>query len=240
MIVLHGSGSHFGLPDGSPFVTKVEMLLKLARIPYERGEMSFRKAPKGKIPYIADDGLIIGDSTLIRFHLERAHRADFSGGYGARELALAWAVEKMLEDHLYFLGAWERWMVDANFERGPAVYFDKVPAPVRPLVKKMIRGKVRKSIWTQGLGRHSDDERFEFGRRGLDAVSELMGSNRYFLGDLPCGADATVFAFLLGTLCPHFTTRLRVHAESLPNLTLYTGRLAAEFYPELARAPARP
>jgi glutathione S-transferase len=234
MITLYGSGPNFGLPDGSPFVTKVEMLLKLAGLPFERGEMSFRKTPKGKIPYISAGGRLIGDSTLIRFHLEKTHGADFSGGYGARELAGAWAVEKMLEEHLYFLGAYERWCVDENFERGPAVYFDKAPAPLRPFVKAMIRRQVRKSIWTQGLGRHSDEERFEFGRRALDAVAELMGANRYFLGDRTCGADATVYAFLLGTLCPHFTTRLRAHAESLGNLTAYARRMTEEFYPEFS------
>ena len=233
MITLYGSGRHFGLPDGSPFVTKVEMLLKLAGLAYELKEASFRKAPKGKIPYIEDNGRLIGDSTLIRFHLEKEHGADFSGGYGARDLAGAWAVEKMLEEHLYFLGAYERWLVDANFERGPAVYFEAAPAPLRPLIKALIRRKVRKTIWAQGLGRHSDGERFEFGRRALDAVSALLGSNRYFLGARASGADATVFAFLLGTLCPHFTTRLRSYGETLPNLAAYVAAMRAEFYPGL-------
>lgn len=31
MIKLYGSGPYFGLPDASPFVTKAEMLLKLAK-----------------------------------------------------------------------------------------------------------------------------------------------------------------------------------------------------------------
>ena len=233
MITLYGSGRHFGLPDGSPFVTKAEMLLKLAGLTYEMKQASFRKAPKGKIPYLEDGGRLIGDSTLIRFHLEQHHGADFSGGYSARELAGAWAVEKMLEEHLYFLAAYERWLVDANFERGPAVYFEAAPAPLRPLIKALVRRKVRASIWTQGLGRHSDDQRFDFGRRALDAVSTLMGSNRYFLGARPSGADATVFAFLIGVLCPHFTTRLRAHGETLANLVAYAAAMKAEFYPGL-------
>lgn len=33
MIKLFGSGPNFGLPDASPFVTKVETLLRMANLP---------------------------------------------------------------------------------------------------------------------------------------------------------------------------------------------------------------
>ena len=69
MITLYGSGPNFGLPDASPFVTKAETLLRMSRLPFEKALMSFSKAPKGKIPYIEDDGQLLGDSTLIRWHL---------------------------------------------------------------------------------------------------------------------------------------------------------------------------
>lgn len=233
MIILFGSGRHFGLPDGSPFVTKAEMLLRLSGLAYAFREASFRKAPKGKIPYITDDGQAIGDSTLIRDHLERRHGIDFSGGYGPRELALGWTLERMLEEHLYFLAAHDRWMDDANFSKGPAQYFKAAPAPIRPLVAAMIRRQVRKTFRIQGLGRHSADERFDLGRRDLDAVAELLGANRYLLGDRVCGADATAFGFLIGLLCPLFESRLRRHAESLPGLVDYVGRMKREFFADL-------
>lgn len=71
MITLYIGGSHFGLPDPSPFVTKAEMLLRMTGIPFRTAETSFRKAPKGNIPCIEDEGRLIGDSTPVRFHLER-------------------------------------------------------------------------------------------------------------------------------------------------------------------------
>src|SRR4051812_34985769 len=76
MITLYAFGPAFGLPDPSPFVTKAEMLLKLAGLPYRTDTGGFRKAPKGKLPYIDDDGTIVADSTFIRFHLERKHGID--------------------------------------------------------------------------------------------------------------------------------------------------------------------
>jgi glutathione S-transferase len=95
MITLYTFGPAFGLPDPSPFVTKAEMLLKLASLPYrtEASMAAFRKAPKGKLPYIDDNGTIVADSTFIRWHIEKKYGFDFDAGYDVRERATAWAVE---------------------------------------------------------------------------------------------------------------------------------------------------
>jgi glutathione S-transferase len=234
MITLFVAGSHFGLPDPSPFVTKAELLLRMAGTPFRTAEASFRKAPKGKIPYIEDDGRLIGDSTLIRFHLETRHGADFSGGYGPRELAIAWSVEKLLEEHLYWLMLHERWAVPENFRRGPATFFNAAPAPLRPLVRAMVRREVRRNLWAQGLARHTAEERAELGRRDLDSLSQLLGNSRHLLGEAACGADATLFAFLLGAACPLFESDLRPHLLRHGNLMAYLQRMAAEHYPQAA------
>lgn len=63
MITLYSFGPGFGLPDPSPFVTKAEVLLKMAELPYRSDTTGFKKAPKGKLPYIDDGGEIISDST---------------------------------------------------------------------------------------------------------------------------------------------------------------------------------
>lgn len=232
MITLYGSGSHFGLPDASPFVTKAELLLKLAKLAYEPARMSFGKSPKGKIPYIEDDGLTLGDSTFIRFHLEAKYGADFSGGYGARDLATAWAVEKMLEEHLYWVLVTDRWTNDANFERGPKEFFRMAPAPVRPVVRAMVRRQVRQRLHAHGMGRHTAAERAELGKRDIDAMASIIGGNKYLLGGRVCGADATVYAFLLGIMCPLFESETGRHAEAQSNLMGYVKRMTAEFYPE--------
>ena len=51
MIVLQKFGPHFGVPDPSPFVLKLETFLRLTKIDYEE-ELLFdlRKTPKGKLP----------------------------------------------------------------------------------------------------------------------------------------------------------------------------------------------
>jgi len=49
MITLYSFGPGFGLPDPSPFVTKAEVLLKMAELPYRTDTTGFKKAPKGKL-----------------------------------------------------------------------------------------------------------------------------------------------------------------------------------------------
>ena len=45
MITLYAFGKAFGLPDVSPFVTKVETLLKMAGLEYVIDTRGFNKAP---------------------------------------------------------------------------------------------------------------------------------------------------------------------------------------------------
>src|SRR5205823_1444055 len=101
MITLHTFGPMFGLPDPSPFVTKADVLLKMSGLPYAKKPSGLRGAPKGKLPYIEDDGVNIADSTFIRMHLERKYGIDFDRPLSSEEKGFAWALEKMLEDNLY-------------------------------------------------------------------------------------------------------------------------------------------
>jgi glutathione S-transferase len=238
MITLYNFGPMFGLPDPSPFVTKAEMLLKLSGLPFQKDPGGFGKAPKGKLPYIQDDGRVVADSSFIRLHLEQRHGIDFDKGLSARDRGVAWAVEKMCEDHLYWVMLNDRWLDTTNFERGPAHFFDRVPAPVRGLVRKMVRGRVRKSLHAQGMGRHTQDEMNQLGERALGSIAAILGDQPYLMGAVPCGADATVYAFMLGTLCPHFESPLRSMAERHPNLVAYCKRLTLEFYPQLEQKRA--
>ena len=48
MITLYGFRSAFGLPDLSPFVTKVETYFHMAGVPFEKKTGDQRKAPRGK------------------------------------------------------------------------------------------------------------------------------------------------------------------------------------------------
>jgi glutathione S-transferase len=233
MITLYTFGPAFGLPDPSPFVSKAETLLKMAGLPYRTATDGFGKAPKGKLPYIDDDGVRVADSTFIRWHIEKKYGFDFDRGLSASERATAWAFEKMAEDSLYWVLVDSRWFDEGNFRKGPVNFFRKVPAPLRPIVVAMVRRQLRRTLHGHGMGRHSATEILALGTRSIDAISDHLGAKPFFMGAEPTGADATMLAFVAGVLCPAFDAAIRTAAERHDNLKHYVGRMTARFYPAL-------
>jgi len=233
MITLYTFGPMFGLPDPSPFVMKADVLLKMAKVAYRTDTGGFSKAPKGKLPYIDDEGTIVADSTFIRWHLEKKYGVDFDQGLDPAQRAASWAFEKMIEDNLYWVIVHDRWVDDDNFAKGPRRFFDRVPAPMRPLIVPLIRRKVRGALHGQGMGRHSEAEIQALGTRSIEAIADFLGDKPFLFGANPTGADATVFAFVAGVLCPVFASRTRTIAEQHDNLRRYVGRMTARFYPEI-------
>jgi glutathione S-transferase len=191
------------------------------------------KAPKGKLPYIEDDGEIIADSTFIRWHIEKKYGYDFDKMLSNYERGTAWALEKMLEDNAYWILVKTRWMDDANFANGPAHFFDALPWPARNIVRSAVRKKVRSNLYGQGMGRYSPSELLAIATRDIGAVSAILGDKPYLFGPQPCGADATTLAFMEGLLCPHFESPVRRCAESYPNVVAYVDRMKKIYFAEV-------
>jgi glutathione S-transferase len=229
---LHVFGPYFDLPDGSPFCIKALILMKMSGLPHAVDRMAFSKAPKGKAPYLVDGDAVIGDSHFLMRHLETKHGADFSGGYGPADLAKGWAVARMLEEHFYFLSMGIRWLHDGNFYKGPYQFFASAPAPIRPLIARIVRGKVRKTQHLQGLGRHSLEERVELAKGDLAAVENILGDKPFLLGNKASGCDASVCGFLWAAETPYFESPIGDAIRTRPKLMAYLTRMAAAFFPD--------
>jgi glutathione S-transferase len=228
---LHVFGPFFGLPDASPFCLKALILMKMSGLPFTEERMAFSKAPKGKAPYLIDGEKIIADSHFLMRHLETAHAVDFGGGYSKADLAKGWAVARMLEEHFYFLSMGIRWLNDENFYKGPYQFFAAAPAPIRPLVARIVRGKIRKTQHLQGLGRHTAEERLELAKGDINAVESLLADNTYFLGDKVSGIDASICGFLWAASTPYFDSPIGDYIRTRPKLTAYIKRMAEQFFP---------
>lgn len=233
MLKLHVFGSYFGVPDPSPFAMKALVLMKMSGLDFKTGFVNFRKAPKGKGPYLADEDEIIPDSTFIRFHLEDKYGIDFDPGLNDEQKAIAWAFEKLCEDNIYFAVLYERWQLDDNFDKGPARFFDRAPALLRPLIKRQVRKAVVKgNLYGQGMGRHSQEEVERITEISVKSLSVFLGDKPYLMGNEPCGADAAVFAHVANGLCPHFDGFTLRIAQKYPNLRAYNDRCMARWFPE--------
>lgn len=230
MITLYGFGRFLGTPDSSPFVIKTMVLLKLAGLSYAEVRGNPLKAPKKFLPYIEDEGKIVADSSAIRAHIESKYGFDFDAGLAEHEKASAWAIERMCEDHLYFAMLDYRWRDRVNFRKGVGKMFGVVPFLLRPFAKALLRRANAKRLIGHGLGRLDKATIAAQGSRDLAALSTLLGSKAYIMGDAPTGADATVFGIVTAILTPQLDTPMRSAALRLTNLVAYRDRLTARFF----------
>jgi glutathione S-transferase len=222
MITLYGFGTGFGLPEISPFVTKTEVQLKMAGLPYRKERAMPPASPKGQLPFIDDGGEAVADSTFIRAHIERRYGFDFDAGLSLAERAQAWAFERMIEHHLYWAVVGARWVDPVNFAKGPSHFFDGAPEHNREKLREDAQFRVAENYL-----------------RSLFALSVQLGDKAYLMGNKPCGVDATAFGMLAGMLTPFFESGLRQRAEGFPNLTAYVDRMMDDYYPEFAWTPLR-
>jgi glutathione S-transferase len=239
VIILYGFGPGFGLPEISPFVTKTEVQLKMAGLPYRKERARPTASPKGQLPFVEDDGEAIADSTFIRAHLEGKYGFDFDAPLSLQDRARAWAFERLIEHHLYWAMVGARWVDPENFAKGPAHFFDAAPEHLRERLREDAQFRVAENYLLSGLGRHAPDEDIDLAVRSLFALSVQLGDKPYLMGNSPCGTDATAFGALGGILTPFFSSQLRERTERFENLTAYVDRMMQQYYPDFAWAPLR-
>jgi len=232
MITLYSFGPYFGLPEPSPFTMKTQVQLKMAGLAFTSEHGGPDRAPKRKLPFIDDDGTVVADSTFIRAYIEKTYAIDLDRHLSAKQKALAWAIERMLEDHIYWAMVHARWADDENFAKGPAQFFDAAPEAMRGAIREQGRQSVMTTLQGQGFGRHDREEVAGLARRSFDALSAQLDDQPYLFGEQPSGVDATAFGLVAGALCPLFESRVRDAAKANPNLVAFRDRMMAEYYPE--------
>ncbi len=230
-ITLYATRPAFGLPDSSPFVMKTEVQLKMAGLAYDKVASIPPQAPNGKLPYLVDDGVTVSDSTFIRAHIERRYAVDLDDGLDARQRAEAWAVERLLEDHLYFAMVWFRWIDPDNFARGPSQFASGATEAERAQMRRTLQARKQADLHAQGIGRHAPAQIAALGERSIEAVAQWLGPRRYLMGETASAVDATAFAMLAGVSTPYFDTPLRSAVEARPNLVRYVARMMQSHYP---------
>jgi glutathione S-transferase len=229
----------FDIPNLSPFCCKLETWLRITRIPYEVVDTPDpRKGPKGKLPFIEDNGVRIADSSLIVDHLVKTRGVDPDARLDASQRAIGLLVQRTLEEHYAFVLAYTHLLRDEGWQHTRA-RFDSVPALVRPLVGSVVRGRIKKMLWQQGVLRHSHEEIVESALRDWRAVLTVMGDGPFFFGDEPTGIDAVVFGALATSVLTPIESPIRDFLRSQPACVAYTERMRARFFPELAVAPSR-
>lgn len=239
-VILYGFGAGLGLPDISPFCSKVETYLRMADIPFEKKAGAPIKAPKKKLPYIEHSGHKIGDSSHIIAYLAEAYPNELHFDLTPAQRATATFAQTAIEEGLYFGLLYSRWQDDATW----ALYKDSIggilrkagaPGLLIPLIVKRIRKGTIASLRAQGTGRHTPEEVTASSNAVIDAIAASLGDQAFFFGDAPHALDATVFSFIDGIITPPLSSPTQTHTQSHDNLVQYVHRIRKQYYaPESA------
>lgn len=230
MIKLFQYPTDWGLPNVSPFCMKMETYLRLAQIPYEIVTVADpRKSPKGKLPYIDDNGQIVADSGIIIDYLKNKYSDALDSRLSATQKATRLAFQRMIEEHLYWVILYSRWIEDDGWEKMKPLYFGELPPFMKAFVPELVRRQFTKVIQGHGIGRHHRDDVYQMGKDDVLAISLLLDNQNFILGNEVTSLDATVYGFLANIIWVPVESPLKEYTNSLSNLVSYCERMKEKF-----------
>ena len=233
MIQLHSFGTNFGVMDPSPFVVKVDLFLRVAKLPYEviTGSVdSLKISPKNKLPFIEDKGVQVGDSTFILDYLTKTYQIEIDNFLTKEQQANAHLMGKSLDESLYWCLVYSRWLKEDTWPLLREAFFGNMPALLKLFVPNVIRKSVKKNLYGQGLGRHSESEIQAIAKQSFLSLSVLLGEKIYFFGEQISSFDVTVYAHLSEFITVDFSNEFNELARSYPNLIEFCRRIEKQYY----------
>tara|TARA_R110000868_G_scaffold392875_1_gene663687 strand:+ start:4256 stop:4960 length:705 start_codon:yes stop_codon:yes gene_type:complete len=234
MIKLYQYPGSWKLPNASPFCLKLETYLRMAKIPYETITVNVpRKAPKGKLPYVTDGTAAIADSSLIIDYLNKKHGDILDSHLTPQERALALSIQRLVEDHLYWVVVFSRWLDGDNWPLVKKVFFRAVPFFMRGIIANMVQLRIKRDLAGQGLGRHDRDDIYHFGKQDVTALNDILADKDFMLGNTPSSVDATCYGILANIIHAPIESPLKKHTEQCENLVTYCERMYKRFYADL-------
>lgn len=232
MITLHQFPPALGLPNASPFCLKLELYLRMAGLPYRNHyTLELHRAPKGKLPWIDDDGTVVADTGLIIDYLKHKYGDPLDGALTPLQQARALAIARLCEEHLYWTVLHDRWLTAEGWAMTRPAFFGALPWPLRMVVPWVARRGIRAELHGHGMGRHTPAQIHALGIADVDALAELLGDQPYFLGPQPTSIDAVLAAFLANLLMVPLETPIKAAAAAHSNLVEYCRRMARQYFP---------
>lgn len=230
LVVYHLPGA-WGLVSVSPFCLKLDAFLRIAGIEHEAITATTPfGGPKGKAPWIEHEGRKIGDSTLIILYLKQRFGVDPNSHLSVEQQGIALAIQRMIEENLYWAMVNDRWNTPANWPLLKSTVLGGIPKPVRELMAPFARRGVVKQLVGHGMGVHTADEIFAIAKRDIDALAAILGSKPWFFGDQPTDTDAVAYGQLANIYRVGFVSPLKQAIATHSNLVDFLDRFHARFY----------
>ena len=217
MITLYSYPELFGVADNNGYGLKVFAFLRLAGVPFTHEHIfDASKAPRGQLPYIADDGEIIGDSETIIAHLIAKYALTIDAGLGAAQRDQNLLVTRLLDD-LYWVMSYSRWKDDRYFPAFRDAFMREHPSLTVEGLQQAREYNAQRYHF-QGIGRYAPEAAYARGLADLGVLARLVPADGYVHGSAPTSIDAGIYGFIANIYFFAIDTPLKRFVAAQPNL----------------------
>eukprot|EP00803_Ostreobium_quekettii_P005882 evm.model.scf_86.10 EVM.evm.TU.scf_86.10 scf_86:126600-129610(+) len=218
--------------SASPFVTKLELFLRVAGIDYD-ADFNI-KGPKRQIPWITHGNVVLGDSTFIIQYLKNTYKgtSKIKEPETPQQKAINNSCQHICEHNLLMGMPYYRMLSPKGFAVTKQYFASLFPIPFCWVFPHLLRWDLRNRLYRQGITRHSENDIKTLLTSSLSALSTFLGDQAYFLGDEPCETDCIVFGLLEGYLYDGTDTPAAGLVREFPNLVRLVDNLRAKYFPE--------
>ncbi|XP_033732095.1 failed axon connections homolog [Pecten maximus] len=189
-IIIHQLGRGPCVPSLTPFAIKLETFFRMEGIPYVNEHNLLNTSRKtGKIPFMEYNGEEVPDSEFILEFLSKEKKFDLNRGLSPEQIGIGRAFQKMVEENTYWCMVADRWILDDN-----CTVLREAGAP--RILWPIYKSRLLKQLHGQGIGRHPPEKIRHIMSEDLKALSNFLGSKKFFFGDKACKFDCAIFGIL--------------------------------------------
>jgi glutathione S-transferase len=217
MLTLYSYPEMFGVADNNGYGLKVFAFLKLAGVAFTHEHVfDASAAPRGQLPYIDDDGDIVGDSEAIIAHVTVRYRLSIDAALTPAQRTTNLLVTRMLDD-LYWVMSYSRWK-DERFYPAFRDAFMAQHSRIDADGLDKARDYNAQRYFFQGIGRYTPDQAYARGIADLRALADLISAGGYLHGADPTSIDAGIYGFVANIHFYPIATPLKTAVSAHPNL----------------------
>src|SRR5262249_39802919 len=226
MLTLYSYPGLFGVADNNGYGLKVYAFLRLAGVPFRHEHIvDASHARRGQLPYIVDDGEIVGDSETILAHVVRRHDLTIDAGLTQVQRDGNLLITRLLDD-LYWVMSYSRWKDDRYWPAFRDALLREHPSLTAEDLRKAQEFNFQRYHY-QGIGRYTPPEAYARGLADLHVLADLLAGREYLFGPKPPSADAAIYGFIANILFYRIETPLKQFVASQPDLVRHCTALHA-------------
>jgi glutathione S-transferase len=217
MIRLYSYPALFDVADNNGYGLKVFAFMRLAGLAFTHEHIfDASAAPRAQLPYLIDDGQIVGDSETIIAHLIGRYGLTIDQALGPRERNVSFLVTRLLDD-LYWVMSYSRWKDERYWPAFRSALMREHPSLSEENLVKAREYNFRRYHY-QGIGRYEPDAAYARGLADLGLLADLVPASGYVHGAHPTSIDAGIYGFLANIYFYEIDTPLKQFLCARQNL----------------------